>query len=143
MNCNNQDYSDLDCNYILDSIKKIDKMQKEIICEEKTNNRCIMCDKALFTNLYNTIPVALYTCCGNEVTGLLGVGGDTTSYFRIESIRCNRYVTLMLLNQTTTNDVTTLTGSEFTITIDINCIGRIQCFAPINIETCTSSLETL
>lgn len=89
MNCNNESSSlENSCNFILDSIIKIDKIQKKVVCENENENRCIMCDTALFRALYNTIPISLYTCCGNEVTALLGVGGDSTSYFRIESIRC-------------------------------------------------------
>jgi len=140
VNCNNNTrYEDSYFYFINNRIVSSNKMQKEIISESNTQNRCLMCDTALFSALFNTIPVALYTCSGDPVTARLGVLGDETSYFRIEAIRCHKYATLMLLEATTLDGVTTLTGTEFTITINLDCIGRIQCFAPINVITCTSS----
>ncbi|MGM9969838.1 MAG: hypothetical protein ACI35S_05520 [Anaeroplasma sp.] len=140
MNSHNLEQESCSCNYIKETISKIDKMQKEIVSD--TSYRCISCNSSLFSNLYNTIPISLYTCCGNSITGLIGAGGDETQYFRVESIRCGRFVTLRLLEATTVEDVTTLTGTDYTLIVDLDCIGRIQCFNPINVEVCTASDTT-
>lgn len=122
-----------DCNYIRETILKIDKMQKDILCD--TRYTCISCANALFQSLYNTIPLSLYTCCGNPVTGMIGLDGSITTYFRVESVRCGQYATIRLLELVDG----TLVGTDFTMIIDLDCIGRIQCFTPINVEVCTGS----
>lgn len=117
-------------NFIKESVLNIDRLQKKAIASSDT--ACAMCNGNLLFSSFNTIPVTLYTCCGNSITATLGVGGVETTYFRVESVRCCRFATLQLLELVDG----VLTGTEFTILVDLDCIGRIQCFAPINVETC-------
>lgn len=123
----------LDCNYIKETVSKIDKLQKEVITVGE--NRCISCDTSLFNPANNTIPVALYTKCGTLFSGLTEVSGATTTFFRIESIRCGRYVTLRLLTQSEG----TLTATLRTMVLDLDDVAGIQCFEPITVELCTAS----
>lgn len=123
----------LECNYIKETVCKIDKLQKEVITVGE--NRCVSCDTSLFNPANNTIPVVLYNSCGTMFTGFTDLTGATTQYFRIESIRCGRYVTLRLLTQ---NDEA-LTATLRTMVIDLDEVKGIQCFEPITVELCTSS----
>ena len=45
-----------------------------------------------------------------------------------------------LLEETTVGEVTTLVETPFTMVLDIDCIGTMQCFAPISITLCTASV---
>lgn len=126
------------CNTILDNIKRIDKSQKRAVIEQ--TNTCISCENSLLTTAFNTIPLTFTTCCGNRITGLIDLTGTTTIFFRVEAVRCNRYITVRLLEETTVGDVTTLIETPFTMVIDLECVGSIQCFAPITIALCTDSL---
>ena len=127
-----------DCSYIIDTIKKIDKMQKNIISD--TTYSCVSCETSLISTLYNTIPISLYTCCsGSPITAQIGTTDTTTTYFRVESIRCDKYVTLRLL-ELEGEEAPVLVGTDFTIIVDLSCIGSIQCFRAINVEVCTSSV---
>lgn len=136
MNTNNP--NERICNTILDNIKRIDKAQKRAVIEE--TNTCITCETSLLTTAYNTIPLTFTTCCGNRITGLIDLEGTTTVFFRIEAVRCNRYVTVRLLEEITVDEVPTLIETPFTMVIDLDCVGSIQCFAPISITLCTDSL---
>ncbi len=124
----------LDCNYIKETVARIDKLQKEVITIGE--NRCISCDTSLFNPANNTIPVAFYSDCGNLFTGLVDIAGTTTSIFRIESIRCGRFVTLRLL----TAEGDTLVATLRTMILDLDDVTGIQCFEPITVELCNSSL---
>ena len=126
------------CNTILENIKRIDKAQKRAIIEQ--TNTCITCETSLLTTAFNTIPLTFTTCCGNRLTGLIDLVGTTTIFFRVEAVRCNRYITVRLLEETTVGDVPTLIETPFTMVIDLECVGSIQCFAPISITLCTDSL---
>lgn len=136
MNCDTYTQDSCNCNYIKESVAKIDKLQKEVISE--TTGRCIACEASLFTSANNTIPVRFYTCCGNPITGTIGTTETSTVFFRIESLRCNRYVTLRLL-QSTGGEDPTLTGTDYTMIVDLDCVGCMQCFEPISVEVCTQS----
>lgn len=131
--------TDCDCNYIKETVAKIDKLQKEVVTVGET--RCISCDASLFTSANNTIPVTFITDCGTLLTGLVDITGITTTFFRIESIRCGRYVTLRLLTlDTTTPDEPTLTASTRTMIIDLDRVAGMQCHEPITVEVCQTSL---
>ena len=134
MNCNTStiEGASSSCNHIKDTVSKIDKIQKEVVSD--TTLTCVSCETSLFTSLNNTIPVRFTCCCGTPITGVIGAGGDTTEYFRIESLRCNRYVTLRLLDPTATSATT------YTMILDLDCVGTLQCFEPITVEVCTSSI---
>lgn len=135
MNCDtyNQDLDTTGNNYIKETVSKIDKIQKEVIFD--TTGRCIACEASLFTSANNTIPVRFYTCCGNPITATIGLPETETTYFRIESVRCNRFVTLRLLQ--VSGD--TLEGTNYTIICDLDCVGTMQCLDPISVEVCTQS----
>lgn len=124
----------LDCNYIKDTVAKIDKLQKEVITIGE--NRCVSCDTSLFNPANNTIPVSLYSHCGTLFTGLTDTAGTTTTFFRIESIRCGRYVTLRLL----TAEGETLVATLRTMVLDLDEVKGIQCFEPITVELCNAAL---
>ncbi len=115
-------------NYLVETIKRIDKMQKEIVFEEK---KCIDCNHSLMLNAYNTIPVSFAMCGCNKVIAKMGVKGKNTEFFRIESLRDNRYVSLRLLELSDS-----LTATEYIFHLDLECVCSIQCFEPINIDTC-------
>jgi hypothetical protein len=134
LNTNNFDRP---CNTILENIKRIDKAQKKAVIEDTTS--CITCETSLLTTAYNTIPIALSTCCGTRITGVIDLAGETTIYFRIEAIRCCRYVTVRLLEEIVVDEVPTLIETPFTMVIDLDCVGTMQCFAPISITLCTDS----
>ena len=128
--------NDYECNYIKDTVSKIDKLQKDLITD--TLGRCISCETSLFTSLNNTIPVSFFTCCGNPVTGRVGITDTLTPYFRIESLRCNRFVSLRLLvSDGATEPV--LTPTDYTITVDLDCISSIQCYSPITVDVCQNT----
>ena len=122
------------CNYIKETIMKIDKLQKEAIADNQYY--CVSCQTSLMSATNNTIPVLFNSCNGNELTGSIGLGA-TTKYFRIESIRCGQYVTLRLLEPI--GETPTLTGTNYTMTVDLDCIKCIQCLEPISIEVCTQN----
>lgn len=135
MNCDTNNYESSSCSFIKDTVSKIDKIQKEVISD--TTGRCIACEASLFTSANNTIPVRFTCCCGTPFEALIGVTGATTSFFRIESVRCNRFVTLRLLEAT--GEAPSLTGTDYTVILDLDCVGTIQCFEPISVEVCTTS----
>ena len=126
----------LECNYIKETVSKIDKLQKEVITVGE--NRCISCETTLFNPANNTIPVSFYSSCGTLFTGLTDTAGATTGIFRIESIRCGRFVTLRLL----TLDGDTLVATLRTMILDLDEVKGIQCFEPITVELCTASTPT-
>lgn len=133
--------NDCDCNFIKETVLKIDKLQKEVITTVG-ETRCITCDTSLFNSANNTIPVSFYTECGNLFTGLTDLNGTTTGFFRIESLRCGRYVTVRLLIVDTTGETPTLTATTRTLTLDLNFVSGIQCHEPITVEVCQSSITS-
>ena len=123
-------------NSIVEIIEAIARNQRSTC---NTCNDCVSCDSCFCNSLYNTIPVRLTSCCGDVVGGVIGVGGATTNYFRIECITGQRYVKLRLLNATVVDGVVVLVGTNYTMVVDLECIGSIQCFEPINILGCTTT----
>ncbi len=125
--------NDLDCNFIKETVVKIDKLQKEVVSD--SIGRCISCETSLFTSANNTIPVAFTTSCSNPVLGRIGATETKTPFFRIESVRCGRFVTLRLLEGTEGS----LTGTDYTIILDLDKVVTIQCFGPITVAVCGAS----
>ncbi len=126
-------------NFIKETVAKIDKLQKEVVTVGET--RCISCDASLFTSANNTIPVTLTLKCCTLLSGIVDLTGITTTFFRIESIRGGRFVTLRLLTvDTTTPDNPTLVATSRTIVVDLDHVIGIQCHEPITVEVCQSSL---
>ena len=129
-NCVNTD--NFGCNTIRDTVINIDKLQKAVV----TNNvgTCVTCETSLLSS-NNTIPVSFTTCCGNRICGLIGTTSETTCFYRIESIRCGRYVTVRLLSESEG----TLEATPYTMIIDLDCVGVLQCFEAITIAVCSLS----
>lgn len=119
-----------DCSYIIEILKKIDKMQKEAIISEE--QECITCQNSLISFANNTIPLIIGLRCGGTLSGNVGTTGQIAYHFKVESIRCNRYITLRLL----TLDDSTLSATPYTLTIDGECICYIQCLEPISTTPC-------
>ncbi len=117
------------CNYILDTVEKIDKLQKQVNVLEE--NQCRTCEKSLLAYQNNTIPVSFTLCSGNLLTAHIGTSSETTTFFRIEEIRCKRYVTLRLLE----ND-DELEGTNYTLIFDLECACAIQCVDAIQVLPC-------
>ena len=122
-------------NSIVEIIESIAKSQRNVC---STCAECVSCD-ACFNALYNTIPIRLATCCdGTAINGLIGAGGASTSYFRVECITDKRYVKLRLLSVTADGDAIVIAGTNYTMVVDLECVGSIQCFEPVNILPCTA-----
>lgn len=119
-----------ECSYIIETLKKIDKMQKEAVISEQ--QECVTCQNSLITFSNNTIPLLIGLRCGGVLTGNIGTTTNSTSYFKVESIRCDRYITLRLLSL----ENETLSATPYTLTIDGECICYIQCFEPISTTPC-------
>jgi hypothetical protein len=118
-------------NNIAEIIEKIARSQRDVCstCVEP-----VSCDMCFYNTLFNTIPIRLSLCCsGAPVEGLIGAGRPSTSYFRVECISNKRFVKLRLLSATVVEGVVVLAGTNYTIVVDLECVGSIQCFEPINI----------
>ena len=123
-------------NSIVEIIENIAKTQRSVC---NTCVDCVSCD-ACFSSLFNTIPIRLTTCCdAAAIGGLIGIGGVTTTYFRVECISERRYVKLRLLSVTTVDEEIVVTGTNYTMVVDLECVGSIQCFEPVNILGCTTT----
>lgn len=121
-------------NNIVEIVETIAKSQRNVC---NTCADCVSCDACFCNALFNTIPIRLTTCDGTAVGGLIGLGGVTTSYFRVECVTCQRYVKLRLLSVTTVDDEIVVAGTNYTMVVDLECVGSIQCFEPVNITGCT------
>ena len=127
-------------NTIVEIVERIARTQRDVC---STCVDCVSCDACLYNSMYNTIPVRLTFCCsGNPVEGVIGAGGATTSYFRVECITEERFVKLRLLSASVVGEVVVLTGTNYTMVVDLECVGTIQCFEPINILGCTQTTTT-
>lgn len=113
---------------ILDLLKRIDKMQKEAIQLINENS----CNTCIFSPMFNTKPIAVYTCNGRlEVPTTLD-GTTTANFFRVENVNGEDTVVLRLLAL----EEGALTCTPNTITIKVSCICGIQCFDSINCTLC-------
>ena len=124
------------CDYITDLILRIDKIQKDVL--DMGDSVCIGCEIALLSSTYNTIPITIYTTCGDTLTAILDLTEATTNVFRIESVKCNKYVTLRLL-EITTDPTPVIVGTNRTMVLDMSKIIGLQCYEPITVEACTST----
>jgi hypothetical protein len=115
-------------NSIGEIIEKIAKTQRDV-CNTCAN--LVTCDACFFSSQFNTIPIRLTLCCsGAPVEAVIGAGGTITTYFRVECVTNERFVKLRLLSIDAEG---TLIGTNYTIVLDLECVGYIQCFEPINI----------
>lgn len=125
-------------NSIAELVERIAKSQRGVCstCVEP-----ISCDMCFYGSRFNTIPIRLTSCCSaTPIEGLIGAGGPATAYFRIECISNKRYVKLRLLSATVVEGVVVLSGTNYTIVVDLECVGSIQCFEPINITVETNTV---
>lgn len=115
-------------NSIVEIIERIAKSQRDV-CNTCAN--LVTCDTCFFNTQFNTIPIRLMSCCNPApIEGVIGAGGPTTTYFRVECITNDRFVKLRLLSIDAEG---ALIGTNYTIVLDLECVGSIQCFEPINI----------
>jgi hypothetical protein len=116
-------------NSIGEIIEKIAKTQIDV-CNTCAN--LVTCDACFFGSQFNTIPIKLTLCCsGAPVEAVIGAGGTITTYFRVECVTNERFVKLRLLSIDAEG---ALIGTNYTIVLDLECVGSIQCFEPINIK---------
>jgi len=120
-------------NYIKETIAEIDKIQKEVQIDN--TNTCISCKTSLINTLYNTIPISLKCINNADVTGNTSLTPTFSGFFRVESIRQNRFVTLRLLNNTDGN----LEATEYTMIVDLDYVMALQCYSPINVTLCNQT----
>lgn len=120
----------LNVNTIVENVRHIDKIQKEIVINNVTS--CITCETSLITQANNTVPVAFYMCSGTIFGALTAPDAENTTLFRIECLRDSRFVTLRLI----TASGGTLTCTNQTCLLDLNCVAAMQCFTPINCTDC-------
>lgn len=128
-NNNNNNRGCSDRGYIVDTLIKIDRMQKAASINDEAD--CITCQNSLLS-VNNTVPLSFILCGGAYLTSNIGVADTPTIYYKIEAIRCERYVTLRLLEDTDG----VLTATEFTLTLDTNCVCALQCYPPITTTSC-------
>lgn len=101
-------------NHILDIIKLIDKLQKEIIKHDIDNNE-------KNTSKYNTRPFTLFLCNSTPLT--IAYSNGESNIFRVERINGD-CVTVRLLEK---GENDTLTSTSEYATINIGCISAIKC----------------
>ena len=118
-------------NTVLDLLKRIDRMQKEAVILDAAGN----CNTCIFSPVYNTKPISIYTCNGLLTVNTTAAGTETTNLFRVENVNNEETVLLRLILV----DGETLTCTNNTITIKVSCICGIQCFDSI---TCTLCNQT-
>lgn len=119
-------------NYIIETVRNIDRMQKEISRE----TGCTGCNDLLVsqTTIYNTKPVIFRFGNGETFTALAGT--EETSLFRIQELKGN-IVILRLLTFNATTEEYTCTNN--TVLLDLNCVCSLQCLAPINCPCCANA----
>ena len=120
-------------NFILETVKNIDKMQKEIAKE----TGCTGCNDLLVSTatLFNTKPVIFRFANGETFNAVVGVGGDTTSLFRIQDVKGTVVVLRLLTYDETTlnpisigNDITlSFKGRDLSEYIDVTDNIEIEC----------------
>ena len=119
--CNNN------CDGIRDILKMIVKLQKR--CGIDDDN--MSCDRPFLgggtNNILNTRPVSLYTCPSNTLWTMPYTDGElsgTSSVFRVEKVD-GCCATLRVLRE----EGETLEATSSFFTINLNCVGVIQCLA--------------
>ena len=121
---------------IADLLRKINQIQREAVLNNLEN----ACETCMIGQVYNTKPIAIYTCCGNRFA-VAGTYQDTESninLFRVEEVRGNDTVVLRLIER----DGTTFTCTRQTVVLNISCICCIECFEPINCQSCRQTAAT-
>ena len=120
----------MDCNKncLIDVLASIDSMQKSIT---KINDEgCLRPILGFSGAIFNTRPVAFYTCDNTRLTITYYVDGTATTSdtFRIENVS-DDCVTVRLLAASDT----TFTATNETAIINIDCICAIMCLDDISL----------
>ena len=118
---------------IADLLRQIERIQ-----QEATRNSLGGCETCMIAQVFNTKPVAVYTCNGRLTVPTDADETEFANLFRIEDVRGDDTVLLRLI----TNTDGTLTCTAQTIVIRIDCICSLQCFDPINCPTCRQLANT-
>lgn len=117
-----KDYSKRQKDCILETIKDIDRLQREDFHKED----CIGCGGPLIEKIYDTKPVS-FTLCEDTFKASLGPGCEQTDLFRIEDVKRD-CILLRLLEKKGEY----ICCTKYTVILKIDCICAIQCFEPIN-----------
>ena len=116
------------CKSLAEALCKIVKLQKQGECLDKGT---MSCDRPFLggnsSTLYNTRPITLYTCPGNTLWSMPYTLNDNTgnsTVFRVEQVEdcCATFRVLI-------NNSDEYTASDTFFTINLNCVGAIQCLA--------------
>ena len=123
------------CDSLRDTLCLIVKLQKQGECIDNGINSC---DRPFLginvNNIFNTRPINIYTCPNNTLWSMPWSDGEesgTSSIFRIETVE-GCCATFRVLRET--EGEFNLTDTFFTI--NLNCVGAIQCLNDIFIA-CT------
>ena len=120
------------CESLTDLLCLIVKLQKQGQC---VDNGIQSCDRPFLginnSNVFNTRPITLYTCPGNVLWTMPFVAGDetgTSSVFRIEAVEdcCATFRVLRDVDGS-------FESTDSFFTINLNCVGAIQCLDDIYI----------
>lgn len=119
---------------IRSTVRKIDQLQKEATLQ----SACEGCEGSLFATIYNTKPVQFYLCSGNVFTVFIpDYTGTEVNLFRIEEVREDGVILRLL---TVTDGTVTCTNN--TAILDLDCCCGMQCYPAICCEECTRNCGT-
>lgn len=127
VNLLNNQFNNLDNNTIADLLRQIERIQ-----QEATRNSLGGCETCMIAQVFNTKPVAIYTCNGRFAVPTDAAETAIANLFRVEDVRGDDTVLLRLI----TDVDGTLTCTAQTVVMRIDCICSVQCFDPINCPTC-------
>ena len=119
-------------NYIIETVRNIDRMQKEVSKE----TGCTGCNDLLIsqTTLFNTKPVIFRFGNGEAFTALAGT--EETNTFRIQDLKGSIVILRLLTLNAETGEYTCTNN---TVLLDLNCVCSLQCLAPINCPCCANA----
>ena len=114
------------CDCLRETLCTIVRLQKQGECIDDGINSC---DRTFLVinnnNVFNTRPITLYTCPNNTLWTMPFTDGDesgTSTVFRVETVE-GCCATFRILRDV---DVT-LEATDSFFTINLNCVGAIQC----------------
>ena len=123
-----------DCgNCIYDVLKLIYNLQKCVLKDDSFDNSCSR-PLGIGSNIsyFNTRPVMFFSCDSTELNITYYINGtpNTSNIFRIEDVN-ESCVTVRLL---TTNTDGSISSTNETAIININCICAIKCLGDISLD---------
>lgn len=137
--CDNKNENIESCECLHDILETIVKLQHH----DHPKCSATGCDKPYlgpekrFT-CYNTRPISLYNCCtGNMWSFPYTANGNTgtSTVFRVESLD-DCCCTCRILCTTVENGVTVYNATNDFVTINLDCVGAIKCYADTYIDLC-------